>query len=368
LSYEQKPKDVKKAKILEDEHQEKEGSQRQTRRSMAATKEEEGTKTQENEIEAIVPLEDRLLFEKVQKTVEESLNKNKPKNLAHGIRLVHFGQYEIDTWYSSPYPSEIRQVGEVYVCEFCLKYMKSATILRRHTEKCPWRHPPGDEIYRKDKLSVFEVDGEISSTYCQNLCLFAKLFLDHKTLYYEVEPFLFYVMTLADCYGCHIVGYFSKEKVSFLNYNVSCILVMPHCMRMGYGKALIEFSYLLSRKEGKVGSPERPLSDLGLISYRSYWKGVLLRHLNSLESGRVSIKELSQKTGIMSNDLISTLQYLGMLKYWKGKHIIIVPQEMRDEYAAKCKANSKFNLLVDESKLIWTPKNYGDNKNKSKVS
>ena len=48
--------------------------------------------------------------------------------------------------------------------------------------------------------------------------------------------------------------------------------------------------YLLSRKEGKVGSPERPLSDLGLISYRSYWKGVLLRHLHSLESGRVSIK------------------------------------------------------------------------------
>ena len=77
LSYEQKPKDVKKAKILEDEHQEKEGSQRQTRRSMTATKEEEGTKTQENEIEAIVPLEDRLLFEKVQKTVEESLNVSK---------------------------------------------------------------------------------------------------------------------------------------------------------------------------------------------------------------------------------------------------------------------------------------------------
>lgn len=31
--------------------------------------------------------------------------------------------------------------------------------------------------------------------YCQNLCLLAKLFLDHKTLYYDVEPFLFYVLT-----------------------------------------------------------------------------------------------------------------------------------------------------------------------------
>ena len=46
--------------------------------------------------------------------------------------------------------------------------------------------------------------------YCQNLCLLAKLFLDHKTLYYDVEPFLFYVMTESDTNGCHMVGYFSK--------------------------------------------------------------------------------------------------------------------------------------------------------------
>ena len=51
--------------------------------------------------------------------------------------------------------------------------------------------------------------------YCQNLCLLAKLFLDHKTLYYDVEPFLFYVLTYNDDEGCHLVGYFSK---------VSCIL------------------------------------------------------------------------------------------------------------------------------------------------
>ena len=59
----------------------------------------------------------------------------------------------------------------------------------------------GDEIYRKDKLSVFEVCGKKYKQYCQNLCLIAKSFLDHKTLYYDVEPFLFYVMTLADSDG-----------------------------------------------------------------------------------------------------------------------------------------------------------------------
>lgn len=64
--------------------------------------------------------------------------------------------------------------------------------------------------YRKDKLSVWEVDGKKYKIYCQNLCLLAMLFLDHKTLYYDVEPFLFYIMTQADGEGCHIIGYFSK--------------------------------------------------------------------------------------------------------------------------------------------------------------
>ena len=44
----------------------------------------------------------------------------------------------------------------------------------------------------------------------QNLCYLAKLFLDHKTLYYDVDLFLFYVLCECDERGAHIVGYFSK--------------------------------------------------------------------------------------------------------------------------------------------------------------
>lgn len=87
--------------------------------------------------------------------------------------------------------------------------------------KCPVKHPPGDEVYRDGKISIFEVDGRknpVSSNekkantkvYCQNLCLLAKMYLDHKTLYYDVEPFLFYVLCECDDRGCHFVGYFSK--------------------------------------------------------------------------------------------------------------------------------------------------------------
>ena len=50
----------------------------------------------------------------------------------------------------------------------------------------------------------------ILQQYAQNLCLLAKLFLDHKTLYYDTDPFLFYVMCEWDSRGYHIVGYFSK--------------------------------------------------------------------------------------------------------------------------------------------------------------
>ena len=37
---------------------------------------------------------------------------------------------------------------KLFVCEFCLRYMKKASTLLRHKMKCELRHPPGDEIYR----------------------------------------------------------------------------------------------------------------------------------------------------------------------------------------------------------------------------
>uniref|UniRef100_A0A7N6ADV5 Histone acetyltransferase n=1 Tax=Anabas testudineus TaxID=64144 RepID=A0A7N6ADV5_ANATE len=298
------------------------------------------------------------LFRKAQARASEDLEKlrlaGQVSEGSNMIKTIVFGRYELDTWYHSPYPEEYARLGRLYMCEFCLKYMKSQTILRRHMAKCVWKHPPGDEIYRKGNISVFEVDGKKNKIYCQNLCLLAKLFLDHKTLYYDVEPFLFYVMTEADNTGCHLVGYFSKEKNSFLNYNVSCILTMPQYMRQGYGKMLIDFSYLLSKVEEKVGSPERPLSDLGLISYRSYWKEVLLRYLNNFQGKEISIKEISQETAVNPVDIVSTLQSLQMLKYWKGKHLVLKRQDLIDDWKAKetKRGNSK---SIDPTALKWTP-------------
>lgn len=158
------------------------------------------------------------------------------------IQLIELGKHRIKPWYFSPYPAELCTLECIYICEFCLKYRKSRKCLERHIAKCNLRNPPGNEIYRKSTISFFEIDGRKNKCYAQNLCLLAKLFLDHKTLYYDTDPFLFYVMTEYDNRGFHIVGYFSKEKESTEDYNVACILTLPPYQRKGYGKLLIEFS------------------------------------------------------------------------------------------------------------------------------
>lgn len=78
--------------------------------------------------------------------------------------------------------------------------------------------------------------------YCQNLCLLSKMFLDHKSLFYDVEPFLFYVVAETDDVGARFIGYFSKEKRSPKEYNLSCIMTLPIRQKRGWGNFLIDLS------------------------------------------------------------------------------------------------------------------------------
>ncbi|CAI5651162.1 unnamed protein product [Oreochromis niloticus] len=268
--------------------------------------------------------------------------------------VIEFGKYEIQTWYSSPYPQEYSRLPKLYLCEFCLRYMKSRSILYQHMKKCNWFHPPANEIYRKDDISVFEVDGNVSTIYCQNLCLLAKLFLDHKTLYYDVEPFLFYVLTQNDSKGCHLVGYFSKEKHCQQKYNVSCIMILPQYQRKGYGRFLIDFSYLLSKREGQPGSPEKPLSDLGRLSYMAYWRSVVLECLHELRDRQITIRQLSKLTGICPQDITTTLHSLNMLEQRGDRLILMRREKLVANHMARLKARPR-QLEVDPECLRWTP-------------
>jgi histone acetyltransferase MYST1 len=246
------------------------------------------------------------------------------------VSRIQLGRNLIETWYFSPIPREYfhsHETGEalvvdtLYFCEFTLDFFLTEAELARHYQRCPFRHPPGDEIYRdtEAKLAMFEVDGARCKEYARNLCYLAKFFLDHKTLHYDTDPFLFYVLCEMDDQGYHIVGYFSKEKFSEEGFNLACILTLPSYQKRGYGTFLISFSYEISKKEEKVGQPEKPLSDLGQISYKSYWSRALLEDLIKLADSQqqlesISIMDLVFRTSIRVEDIVATLAQLGLLK------------------------------------------------------
>lgn len=172
----------------------------------------------------------------------------------------------------------------LWVCDRCFKYMTEGAVWEGHCRRCTLLHPPGRKVYQRGAHTIWEVDGAKEKLYCQNLSLFGKLFIDIKTLFFDCDNFLFYILTDADRTRDHVIGFFSKEKISYDDYNLACIVVLPPYQRMGYGMLLIEFSYELSKRAGKLGTPERPLSDLGLRSYLAYWIATIVRYLRRLLS------------------------------------------------------------------------------------
>ena len=317
------------------------------------------------------------------------------------LSTIILGEHIVEPWYFSPYPVELTELDEIYICDFTLCYFGSKKQFERFRSKCSMRHPPGNEIYRDNKVSFWEIDGRKQRTWCRNLCLLLKLFLDHKTLYYDVDPFLFYVMTVQSERGHHVVGYFSKEKESAEGYNVACILTLPCYQKRGFGKLLIEFSYMLSNQERKIGSPEKPLSDLGLLSYRAYWADTLIRmlverknpqlfkknnphiatelnlkdessqvtssqrllvHIQNTVSNEITIEEISSITCMTTTDILHTLTTLQMLRYYKGQHIIVISDQIMSVYeklVKKIKDKKKHEL--DPAKLQWTPPSFTSN-------
>ncbi|KDD77089.1 MOZ/SAS family protein [Helicosporidium sp. ATCC 50920] len=312
-------------------------------------------------VEALPPAE--------QHAEREHQEKTRVKN----VQRIELGAWELDAWYYSPYPEPYASCEQLFICEYTLKYFRKRRTLLRHLAKCSTFHPPGDEIYRspalgetsraggrgaaviapQPALSVFEVDGRQAKVYCQNLCLLSKLFLDHKTLYYDVDPFLFYVLCERDAQGRHhVAGYFSKEKESLEGNNVACILTLPPYQRRGYGRFLIAFSYELSKREGRLGSPERPLSDLGAVSYRSYWTRTVLQALYERRAD-MSLKDISEATSMRLDDVVRTLESLGLIKYWKGDHIISVTARVVEEHLRALPEVR--SIEIDPTRLHWVP-------------
>ena len=350
----------------------------------------------------------------------EDIKAHEEATKVKNVDQIQFGAYRMTTWYFAPYPeAAIGGADVLFICEFCLSFFCHESELYRHSSFCKLRHPPGNEIYRSKErnvtIAMFEIDGARERVYCENLCYIAKLFLDHKTLEFDCTPFLFYVLCEVDQWGYHIVGYFSKEKVSLSGFNLACILTLPCHQRKGYGKVLISISYELSKIEGKVGSPEKPISDLGKVSYMSYWSTVLC-HLLKLRQNEhqisqqriaaqqpkpkptggkitsssalsptalqspsltgqtgdedeqsllaISINDLSQQTCITTEDIVECLKTLNILVWYKGKWVFSetnLNSLLKDREEKKRKAHQAmdqhtvFVSHVDPNKLSWQP-------------
>ncbi|KAK5995544.1 Males-absent on the first protein [Cladobotryum mycophilum] len=262
----------------------------------------------------------------------------------------------------------------LYVCPSCFKYAKELVAWWGHVKMCQQKgYIPGKKIYvhprgartvyipqdnnkgpgpkkrrgeggvryveeivqDEGEWSIWEVDGEMDVLFCQNLSLFAKLFLDNKSVFFDVTGFNYFLLVytpppLQDVGGAgssaavptpQITGFFSKEKMSWDNNNLACILVFPPWQRKGLGALLMGASYEISRREGIMGGPEKPISDLGKKGYKRFWSGEIARWLLSLEVGQedgqetiVDIEDCSQGTWISPEDCLMILREMGVLE------------------------------------------------------
>ncbi|GAB7348358.1 hypothetical protein MBLNU459_g6800t1 [Dothideomycetes sp. NU459] len=191
---------------------------------------------------------------------EQSLKK---PSMEPNVLNVVLGNLLVKPWYPSFYPEDLvgRKVDRLYVCQWCFRYSKELMPYLAHMKVCPHKDasPPGELIYKKDNHAIYEIDGEEHKLFSQNLSLFAKLFLDTKSVFYDVATFRYYLLALRNPVTLQeqVVGFFSKEKMSWDNNNVACILVFPPWQKSGLGQILMGVSYELSRKEGRIGGPEK---------------------------------------------------------------------------------------------------------------
>ncbi|PIO75333.1 MOZ/SAS family protein [Teladorsagia circumcincta] len=161
----------------------------------------------------------------------------------------------------------------------------------RKANDCKRRNPPGEAIYVEGDIKVYEVFGALEKV---------------------------------DSEGTHIAAMFSKEMYSA--NNLACIMTLPCYQRKGYGNLMIQLSYEMSKRAKYPGTPERPFSDLGEISYKKYWLWVLLEFFDSAAMRKVedvTVDDLEALVGINKDDIKDVMEPIGLLSHLKGGTYIV---------------------------------------------
>lgn len=69
----------------------------------------------------------------------------------------------------------------------------------------------------------------------------------------------------------------------------------------------------------------------------------------------ITINDISEMTSIKKEDVISTLQHLNLINYYKGQYIITLSHEQID---TQNKAMEKRKVRIDPKCLHWQPKDW----------
>ncbi|KAJ1983469.1 K(lysine) acetyltransferase [Dimargaris verticillata] len=287
--------------------------------------------------------------------------------------IVWGSAYQLTTWYASAYPAEYDSAEVLHICDRCFKYMRKEATLHRHLAECQQLTPPGLELYsdhgqpsqptkqlhqpRLQSLRIFEVDGKAHKLYGQNLALFGKLFLENKTVSYDIDRFYFYVLTRTftsdGVTAVQVLGYFSKEKASLEQHNLACIVVFPPFQGQGHGQLLIDLSYTLTRREGGSGTPERPLSAQAERSYRTYWQKAVLSALHEHSREYYALDRLCRQTGMTGDDVMTTLYRLGLVQHWHSQAVLCIPKDDLQQRIDRVNI-SRFPILKPRALRDWT--------------
>lgn len=115
--------------------------------------------------------------------------------------------------------------------------------------------------------------------------------------------------------------------MSWDNNNLACILIFPPWQRKSFGLLLMGVSYEISRREGILGGPEKPISDLGKKGYKRFWGREIARWLLEAKEtdkkkgkGLVTVNDISTGTWIQAEDCMMILREMDLVeKAGKGR-------------------------------------------------
>lgn len=344
---------------------------------------------------------------------------------AHGLHGNHGAQH-------GSMRGEEMVCPRLYVCACCFRYTPIQHQLTQHLAHHRQLRSAGQElnqpvpksafkVYEWEGYAVWEIEGEKEKLYCQNLSLFGKLFLEQKSVFFDTSGFKYYVLTYTTqenlvspaptkararkrssstntteeddlLYHTRVLGFFSKENLSWDANNLACILIFPPFQHRQLGQLLMAVSYKLSGWEwegGIIGGPEKPLSAMGRKSYLRFWSERIARFMmgqsadadakrvfdsiNGRNSKTVhqrkeemTIKEIGDRTGMLGEDVVAALTEMGICKVMLSKRKKPKPMASEaDGFVATSQApvaeldtEELATMIVQRSRIVeWAEKN-----------